>query len=323
LIPCPIERGLFLDYLAYCIQKPGSKIRWAPLLKGVEGDGKSAFVIMMSHILGHQNVRVLDSSTLEKSDFTSWRVGQCFTGVEEMKLHGHNRYDVFNKLKTALSNDFVEVHCKGKDPITVPNTTNYLLLTNFDDGVPLNDNDRRIMFLRSPFLKKEELYAKLAEMGYDKPTDYYDNLFDFAIKRHAGALRKWLTDRHLSEDFKPDGRAPDTDARDLAVDMSRRDDEDAIESALDDTSFGVYPNLVAVACLNNILQSAHGIKIQTSRVKSVLAAYGWQRWGAQMRWRGRNYSWYYKGERPTAPGIRAEELEIARLNRELEDGFAD
>lgn len=161
LLPDERERTLFLDYLAFCVQNPGVKIRWAPLLKGVEGDGKSVFITLMQHVMGYQNVRVLDSSTLESSDFTAWRVGQCFVGVEEMKLHGHNRYDVYNKLKTALSNDFVEVHCKGKDPITVPNTSNFLLLTNFEDGVPVTDNDRRLMILRSPFLSKEDLAAGL------------------------------------------------------------------------------------------------------------------------------------------------------------------
>lgn len=85
-----------------------------------------------------------------------------------MKLHGHNRFDVHNKLKTPLSNDLVEIHPKGRDPYTVPNTTNYMLLTNFDDGVPINDNDRRCMILRTPFLTKEDLEAEMKRRGFER-----------------------------------------------------------------------------------------------------------------------------------------------------------
>lgn len=324
LLPDERERTLFLDYLAYCVQHPGRKIRWSPVLKGVEGDGKSAFVQMMGRILGRQNVRVLDSSTLEKSDFTGWRAGQCFTGVEEMKLHGHNRYDVFNKLKTALSNDMVEFHPKGRDPYTVPNTTNYLLLTNFDDGVPINDNDRRCMILRTPFLTKEELLAKIVEKGMND-RDYFHRLFDVAIDLHAGALRKWLQERGpFHPDFNPNGRAPDTDARALVVDLSKRDDDDAIETLLERGGFGIYPNLIALKCLNDALFNEYGIKLHTGRAKATLAAYGFQMFStSQVKWRGDNYRFYFRGERPEHAGIEAERLEKERENKEIEGDFAD
>lgn len=318
LIPIEIERTLFLDYLAYCVQRPGAKIRWAPLLKGVEGDGKSVFVTAMQHILGYQNVRVLDSATLESSDFTGWRVGQCFTGVEEMKLHGHNRHDVFNKLKTPLSNDSVEVHCKGKEPVTLPNTTNYILFTNFDDGMPINDNDRRIMVLRSPFNKTKDLHDVI------DPMTYFDDLFDFAIKQHAGALRKWLFERELNPLFKADGRAPMTEARAAMVDMSRRDDEDAIQSLLDEGGLGIYPNLVSVSCLNEQLKTQYDTKLVSGRVKATLSGYGFSMWSSQqVKWRGKNHRFYYRGARPEHAPAEASRLEAERQEAVLESDFAD
>lgn len=324
LLPDERERNLFLDYLAFCVQNPGVKIRWAPLLKGVEGDGKSVFITLMQHVMGYQNVRVLDSSTLESSDFTAWRVGQCFTGVEEMKLHGHNRYDVYNKLKTALSNDFVDVHCKSKDPVTEPNTTNYLLLTNFEDGVPVTDNDRRLMVSRSPFMVKEELFAEIKARYGMSTTEYFDQLFDQSIKPHAGALRKWLLERELSAEFDPNGRAPLTAARETAIDMSRRDDEDAIVSLLADGGFGIYPNLIALSCFNDALFDRYGIKLQTSRAKAELSQHGFRMWGkGQIKWHGRNYRFYYRGDRPDNPALEADIAEKARQDALVEADFED
>lgn len=323
LIPDERERTLFLDYLAYCVQKPGHKIRWAPLLKGVEGDGKSAFVILMAHVLGHPNVRILDSATLEKSDFSGWGTGQCFTGVEEVKLHGHNKYDIYNKLKPYISNDFIEVHRKGKDPYNVPNTTNYLLLSNFDDAVPVTDNDRRVMFIRSPFNTKEEMFKAVRERTGMDVGDYFARLFDEAIKKHPGALRKWLYERELSAGFAADGRAPITSAREMVVELSVRDDETAVHAAVEEQGLGVYPELVSTWHMTTLVRNRYDIELRTSRVASVLVAAGFRPLG-QIKWRGRPCRFYLRGEPPTGSvQAFAEALEKRREDQTLEEAFCD
>lgn len=323
LIPDERERTLFLDYLAYCVQRPGFKIRWAPLLKGVEGDGKSAFVILMAHVIGHPNVRILDSATLEKSDFSGWGTGQCFTGVEEVKLHGHNRYDVYNKLKPYISNDFVEVHRKGKDPYNVPNTTNYLLLSNFDDAVPVTDNDRRVMFIRSPFNTKEEMFKAVRERTGMDVGDYFARLFDVAIKKHPGALRKWLYERTLSDGFSADGRAPITSAREMVVELSVRDDESAVQAAVEEQGLGVYPELISTWHMTTMIKDRYDIDLRSSRVASVLVAAGFKPLG-QIKWRGRPCRFYYRGEKPVGPiQAFAEALEKRREDQAIEAEFAD
>ena len=35
------ESSIVLDWMAYCVQKPGDKIKWSVLIKGIQGDGKS------------------------------------------------------------------------------------------------------------------------------------------------------------------------------------------------------------------------------------------------------------------------------------------
>lgn len=324
LIPDERERTLFLDYLAYCIQKPGAKIRWAPLLKGVEGDGKSAFVVMMIHCLGHQNVRVLDSSTLESSNFTSWGAGQCFTGVEEIKLHGHNKYDIYNKLKPYLSNDFIEIHKKSKDPYNVPNTTNYMLLTNFEDGVPVTDNDRRVMFLRSPFMSKEAMFdAVVARTGLQS-REYFDRLFDQCIKAHPGALRKWFMERELSPEFSADGRAPITAARSEAVDLSVKESTYSIEAILEEGGLGIYPNIISIRAVHTALRERMGLNISPASVPRELIPLGFKYIGKQIKWRGEVSRFYVRGDLP--PGsiqTYLEGLEKERQDLLIEDQFND
>lgn len=329
LIPDDRERRLFLDYLAYCVQRPGSKIRWAILLKGIPGDGKTAFATLLGHVMGHPNVRTLSSSTLEGSDFSGWSVGQCVVAVEEVKLHGHNRHDVYNKLKPFISNDTVEVHPKGRDPYNVPNTSNYVLLTNFDDALPVDDNDRRIFFLRSLFATKEHLFKAIKEKTGLDHGDYFDRLFDQAIKKHTGALRKWLVERELSPEFRADGRAPVTAARDLAVDLSMGEDELAVIEQLRIGGTGVYPNIVSVSHLvEGVRRRYDGMEVRTRRVATILANQGFSPF-KRLQWRGSDCRVYFRdgyiGMALTPDFVRAEleRLEKAREEAEIDGDFGD
>ena len=40
----PAEAELLLDFLAYVYQNPGKRVRWAILLFGIQGNGKSFWV---------------------------------------------------------------------------------------------------------------------------------------------------------------------------------------------------------------------------------------------------------------------------------------
>ena len=132
-LPDVRERQIFRAWLAHQYLHPGVKVRWAPLLKGCPGDGKSMFGELLELVLGVDNVKLMNADTIQTSPFSGWVEGQCVTVFEEVKFHGHNRYDVVNKLKPYIANNRVEKHGKGKDPGNIFNVTNYLMLTNHEE----------------------------------------------------------------------------------------------------------------------------------------------------------------------------------------------
>lgn len=273
MLPNEREREILLAWIAYCVKEPGKKIRWSPYLCGSPGDGKSFLLDMLRGLLGPANVGVVNGRTLESS-FTGWASGRCVNGIEEMKQHGHNRFDSMNNLKTYVSNDFIEVHQKGKDPFWVLNVTNYLLLSNYMDGAPVDDGDRRLFFLRSA-LGKEEVKA-LSEAGH------YAKLFDL-MRAHLGDIRRWLVSRPAHPDFQPDGRAPETAAREQAIELSKSDLEMAVEDILHDGAPGVCRHILSVPHLNAALEAAGVTKLHGRSVASLLSnmgmeAIGFQKW---------------------------------------------
>jgi hypothetical protein len=222
LFPDDRERALLLSWMSHNVRHPGKKIRWAPYVYGPQGAGKTYVLELMAMVMGAENVRVLSGSTL-KSDFNGWATGSALVGIEEVYQSGH-MYDTEEKLKGPIANNTVDVHRKGKDAFCVPNFTNFLLLSNHPDGLPIGEGDRRLFFLRCAVTTEQA--SSLAGAGY------YDRLFDMT-RAHVGALRRWLVrEVEWHSDFDSEGRAPVTRAREMVIQMSRSDTDVAADDVL-------------------------------------------------------------------------------------------
>lgn len=270
----PREQELLLSFCAHNIQYPGKKIRWAPYVYGVEGDGKSFFGELIGAAMGSQNVRMLNASTLE-SNFTDWATGHGLIVLEEMKQHGHNRYDIMNKLKAFVTNSQVEIHPKGKPSYTAPNVANYLLLSNYLDGAPVTDTDRRYMFLASGL--------KASDVRQMTSDGYFKTLFA-AVHEHPGAIRKWLLTYTLHPDFDADGRAPDTKIKQTVIEMSKPDVEVIAEELIEQGADGVSKVLISSAHFSRAIRLRTSDAPSTTRLNGLLTKLGF-RFLKRQRWR--------------------------------------
>lgn len=230
LIPDERERWLSLSWMAHIVKTNG-RSRWALVFLGVEGSGKTFFFEMLGHVLGRQNVRAVGPKEIEK-EFNGWVEGVQLVVFEEIKQHGHNRYDVLNSLKPIITNDHVSVRRMRTDSYMVPNTASIMAYTNFADALPVNDGDRRYMLVATAPTK--------ADVQARGPT-YFADLFD-AAARSAGAVRGWLMEMEPHPEFDPNGRAPMTAWKQRALELTERDEVSLIRSAIEETG-GTVPGL--------------------------------------------------------------------------------
>ncbi len=201
LVAEPAYRRTILDFMAYCVQYPGQKIRWALLLQGAQGCGKTALAEMMAAVLGRNHVNMLDASKLF-SDFNTWAADSQIVAVEEIRVVGHNRHEVMDRLKPCISNDTVTVNGKHKDlRINVPNVTNYFMFTNHRDSLAVSSDDRRYFVVNSQIQTKEQV-------GTFGP-DYFRKLFG-VIHGKAAGLRAFFEQWGISPSFDAHGHAPAT-----------------------------------------------------------------------------------------------------------------
>lgn len=268
LFPDEREAGILLDYLAFIVQNPGQRKRWSALIQGVEGDGKTFFAMLLGVVLGGENVKVVTPKTVQ-TDFNGWAEGAQVVFIDEIRLHGHNRYDVLNQVKPLITNDVIEIHRKGQDPYNIPNMAAYLLATNFRDALPLDDNDSRYFVLFSRFQTKEALAAFMA-----KNPDYYDELYA-ALAESPGALRGWLLNHEIGPEVRSGGRAPASRAKAYMAMMAKPEEQNAIEEVLDSSMrLDISRTLLSATDLTELIYDTGFEVPQTSKLNKLLSNMG-------------------------------------------------
>jgi len=194
----------FLDWCATHYQKPGTKIRHALVLQGIQGIGKSYLAYVMRLVLGPHNVEPLEAETL-KSSFNSWARGKQLVVIEEMMTFG--RMDVMNKLKPWITQDEITINQKYLHTYTLPNRMNFLLLTNHENAIVLRDRKDRRYWL---------WYSNAVET---KSPQYYNELFRWTAQ-NAGVIAQCFLDRDLSG-FSADRAPPMTTAKQQLIRADR------------------------------------------------------------------------------------------------------
>lgn len=247
------EQRRFLDWLAWVVQNPGRHVNYAVLLQGVEGDGKSFFGELLRAVMGISNVSMANASTIVDSKFSDWAAGQCVVCVEEVRLgsaRGLDKWDAINRIKPFITNHVIEVHPKGRKSYNCINTSSYLMFSNFKDALPLDDNTRRYLVLFSKWQRKEDIQA----FKRQNPL-YYTRLYK-AIVESPGAIRQWLLDHEVSEDFNPEGDAPETGHLKVMIRKSKPEFIQVLDDIIaEDLTVEASRHLVDVTALSDVMMT--------------------------------------------------------------------
>lgn len=287
------ERNILINWLAQIVQRPGQRLTWAIFLQGAQGIGKSFIQVMMTHLIG-RNVRVLEASNLA-GRFTGWAHGATLIVVEEVRVAGESKYVVEDRMKPLISNDVIQIEEKGRDHREVPNFSNYLLLSNHKDALPLQSGDRRYAVIFSDLQTEEDLFAAVGG-GPDEVAEYFDRLFG-ALENHTGAIAWWLATRKIPADFKPKGRAPKTKSFVEALSLSESHQGNHLEDMIMKHACAVVgPDLVDTAQLIDSIRSAGDDEIPNRTLSKGLLESGYTKLGKRIYIKelGKKTSVWYK-----------------------------
>lgn len=259
------EQTILLDWLTFVYQNPGQRVNWAMLLQGAQGTGKSYFAVMLQALMG-ELVTNLDPSAIA-GRFTSWAFGSLVVVVEEVRISGQNKYEVMDRTKPFISNPTIQIEEKGRDHRTVPNFTSYFMLTNHKDALPLAAGDRRYCVMFSRVQSEEQLYRELG--GKAGAENYFDALFG-DLEARPDAVAHFFANRQISEHFSPRGRAPETRAKQMMMDVGMSPDRLTLEDAINQFECPVINERLVDITWLNALCDAEGIELPKTRAISAI-----------------------------------------------------
>lgn len=295
----PEVYGTLFDFMAWVVQNPGKKCRWAPLLKGIQGDGKTMIISAIRAAMGGKNVRSINNSLI-KSDFGDWQEGSCVAGIEELMMTGRQRYELANKLKEPIANSTLTINRKGQTSgADIVNVTNYIAFTNHSDAAHIEDNDRRWWVVFSPFGTKAGM-AKSMGLSLSALFERYEMIFN-SFDEHRGEWRKFLTEYQVSANFFPNRDAPIT-AEKSEMQASGEDVHDSIaRGCIERGAVGVSRSVISSSALTNAMRVAcmeEGIDPpKTMMLNHMLTRLGYSQVPKPVKWEGRTHRvWWKRGE---------------------------
>lgn len=232
LFPAREHREIIMDFMVHCALYPERKLKYALLIKGQENEGKTLLATLISKLVGPNNYGIIGSDQL-KEKFNSWSHERLLCVVEEIKIPGREAYEVLNKIKQVISNAEVPIRRMQKDVSTEKNFCNMFLTTNYEDCLPLEEDNTRYAVLFTRFRTNQEVKDWHAQLLKEEGRIYTRDLWDH-IQERPGQFLEAFSRYKFSDKYDPiANRAPDTVFKKIMAEDSKSDERQLLEALLD------------------------------------------------------------------------------------------
>lgn len=248
------DRRIILQWIAHVVQRPGVRTRWAPVLIGPPGIGKTFIFDCIKRAIGQRYCRVVRPKDLQ-ADKNGWIHGALFATVEEVEMS--KRRDMVEDLKPYITDEHITVRAMRTDNVTIENQLNWQLNSNHKGGVIKDAGDRR--------------FAVFHTSETVPPDSYFAGLYDWAIRGGFEHVADWLGRQSLAG-FP--GRAPHTTSTASAIAASRGPIEQEIIDAIDAGEVGFRGGWVSSWAIRRMAEDARRPAPGPNAVAAAVEALG-------------------------------------------------
>jgi hypothetical protein len=281
VFPRQADADTLLYFMAQCLQSPGLKAQWMPLIVGVEGNGKSFFSRCLAYAIGRRYTHWPAANKLGK-DFNAWLFGRLLYCIEDLKIG--DSADLWEKLKPMITGEEIEIEGKGVDQRSDEICGNFLANSNHIDAVKATANDRRVAHLHCAQMD----VTHLARDGIDQR--YISGLYDWAKgegkhAQHGAAygyavVAEYLHTLPIPPEFGRSwflGRAPQLAGTSAAIAHSLGAVEQEIIEAIEQGLPGFAGGWVSSHYLNLLIgRMGRGGAVPPNRRRGMMRALGYE-----------------------------------------------
>ena len=262
VLPDERDSTILLSYMAACVQYKGVKFQWAPLIQGVEGNGKTLFTLCVAKAIGGKYVHWPRASELS-SKFNSWLFGKILYGVEDVYFP-KAKFDIIEELKPMITGGGgLTIEGKNENKFSAQICGNFIFNSNHKNAIPKTKNGRRYCVFYSAQQSAEDLIR-------DGMTEkYFVELYGWLKKEGHAIVSEFLHTWKIPEEYNPATkciRAPQTSSTELAIEESKGHIEQEIQEAIDQGLPGFKEGWISSIQLENLLQRM-GVSNKVSRKK--------------------------------------------------------
>jgi len=210
----------FIQWLAYPLQNPGTKMYTSVLIHGIKhGTGKSLIGYIMGKIYGDNFIEVTQED-LHNNFNELFTNKQLIMGEE---ITGSDKRKDADRIKNMITRETINVNAKHIRQYTLKDCCNFLFTSNHPDSFFLETNDRRMAIW-------EVLVAPMSDEEYKKIDEWKENNGPSALFHH-------LLNKVDCRSFNPKSKAPETAGKAEMIQLSRSDLDAYIYSIKEDAEF--------------------------------------------------------------------------------------
>lgn len=263
MLPDQRDRQILISYFAACVQYPGVKFKWAPVIQGEEGNGKSFLLKFLKYAMGGKYIHTLASHELTNG-FNAWLGRSILVFAEDLHIDPAKKRATMEILKQMITSGEQSVTLKGVDAESMLICANFVFTSNFKDTIQKAEGSRRYCML----FTAQQSFEDIAKTGLT--TEYFNSVGDWVDDGRGGTCRglkivaNYLREYKIPVELDPTKgaqRAPDTSTTGDAIEHSRTYAEQLIAEAVQLKEIGFRGGFIsskAVSMLfkdNNIKRS--------------------------------------------------------------------
>ena len=191
-----------LNWMAYPLQNPGAKMASAVIMHGPQGTGKSTIFQTLAKIYGDYST-VLNQRGLEDKFNSDWSDSKLFILAEEVVTRAE-MWHIKNELKELVTGEWIRINPKNVAAYRQRNQVNIAYLSNENQPLPLDNDDRRHLVIYTPPALSEAFYD---EVNIELEQGGVAAFYDFLLRRDLSG-------------FHPKKRPPMTEAKKKLIALS-------------------------------------------------------------------------------------------------------
>jgi Primase C terminal 2 (PriCT-2)/Bifunctional DNA primase/polymerase, N-terminal/Family of unknown function (DUF5906) len=258
-----IDDATFRDWLkmfyGHVVQFPSVKIKSAPLIwSPTQGNGKTTLLRNVPALLVGQRYSREVTAALLNSDFNDYLLNAWHVNLAEFRADTRGeRRTISAKLRAWITDDEIAIHPKGRTAYTMPNHFFVTATSNEDDAAAIDNNDRR--------WGVHELNSK--QFTQSEQRWLYDEFL--SLPRAAAVLRHYFLNLDVSG-FNPNGKAPETDARQAMVEASMPADMSYLRRCFEERSGPLERDVVRSSDVGDAIRRETRFQPSPARVGRLL-----------------------------------------------------